>query len=173
MLAVTLGAVIGPDGSVYYERPDDRLVRRDANGAITVGSGLANAPNGSGGGVQYIDAVAGGVVWVDEPAGQGLDAGYSAFDAVTLKAEGTYAGNTTEHGITETLAGPLDLSGGNASIACPMKGALSVQCLFRISTTATLTDPTPVGTGYALVGPYPAVVAVNLAGTMLELDRFA
>ncbi len=164
----------GPDGSVYYERSDNHLVRLAPGGQLTVGPGLANAPTSLGGGVQSLDTVAVGLVWVQEPAGQGLDAGYSTFDPVTLAARGgPYSGNLTESGITDTLAGPLDLSSGTNVTACPMQGTVSVQCLFRISATATLSDPIVVGSGYALLGPYPAVVAGNAANTMLQLDRFS
>jgi hypothetical protein len=173
-VATSLGAAVGPDGSLYYERTDEHLVRRDPSGSLTVGPVLADAPNGEGGGVQYIDTVAGGLLWVDEPAGQGLDATFSTFNTTTLAAVGgPFPGNTNESGITDTLAGTLDVTDGNATISCPMQGTLSEQCLFRISSTAALSDPTPVGSGFALLGPYPAVVAVNAANTMLQLDRFS
>jgi len=174
LIATSLGATVGPDGSLYYERTDGHLVRRDVNGVVTVGPVLANAPNGEGGGVQYVDTVAGGLLWVDEPAGQGLDATYNTFNATTLvPAGGPFPGNTNESGITDTLAGTLDVTDGNATVSCPMQGTLSVECLFRISSTAALSDPTSVGSGFALLGPYPAVVAANAANTMLQLDRFS
>ena len=65
---------IGSDGSVYYERADHHLAVLRPDGATAVGPVLADTPNGLGGGVQYLDVVAGGAVWVSEPAGQGLDA---------------------------------------------------------------------------------------------------
>lgn len=80
-------------------------------------------------------------------------AGYRTFDATTPAAGGSYSGNTTESGITDTLAGPLDLPGGNATIACPEQGTVSVQCLFWISTTAALSDPAPWEPGAPWLGP--------------------
>ena len=75
--AARAGCAVGSDGSVYYERSDHHLAARRPNGATTVGPALADTPNGLGGGVQYVDVVAGGAVWVSEPAGQGLDATYA------------------------------------------------------------------------------------------------
>lgn len=168
------GAAIGPDGSAYYTGPGAHLTRRTPAGQVTVGPALADAPNSEGGGVQNIDTVAAGLLWVDEPAGQGLDAGYSTFNPVTLApVGGPFSGNLTESGITDTLAGPLDLTGGNAVSACPPQGSLSVSCVFRFSTTATLSDLTRVGDADALVGPYPAVVTTNAAGTGIQLDRLS
>ena len=90
LLVSGLGDAIGSDGSVYYERTDHHLVARRPNGATAVGPVLADTPNGLGGGVQYLDVVAGGAVWVSEPAGQGLDATYTTYDAATLHSLGTY-----------------------------------------------------------------------------------
>ena len=95
LLLKGLGAAIGSDGSVYYERSDHHLVARRPNGATAVGPMLADAPNGLGGGVQYVDVVAGGAVWVSEPAGQGLDATYTTYDAATLNKLGSYQGSVT------------------------------------------------------------------------------
>ena len=174
MVASSKETAIGPDGSVYYESSDAHLVRRSPSGQLTVGPALANSPNSEGGGVQYVDTVAAGVVWVDEPAGQGLDAGYFTFNTVTLApVGGPFGGNTGEAGITDTLAGSLDLDQGNAVTTCPMEGTVAVECLFRISTTATLSDPAIVGTGFALLGPYPAVIASNAANTAVQLERFS
>ena len=92
LLVRGLGDAVGPDGSVYYERDDHRLAVLRPNGVSAVGPALADTPNGLGGGVQYIGAVAGGAVWVSEPAGQGLDAQYTTYDTSTLGVLGSYAG---------------------------------------------------------------------------------
>ena len=105
-----LGDAIGSDGSVYYERTDHRLVARRPNGATAVGPLLADTPNGSGGGVQYLEVVAGGAVWVSEPAGQGLDATYTTYDAATLNKLGSYNGTVTST-VVDSSAGALDPRG--------------------------------------------------------------
>jgi hypothetical protein len=119
-------------------------------------------------------AGAGGVLWVDQPAGQGLDASYDTFNLVTLApVGGPFGGNLGGAGITDTRAGPLVLDQGNGVTHCPMPGTEAVLCLFRISDTATLSDPVVVGTAFGLLGPYPAVIAANAAGTALQLERFS
>ncbi len=82
LLVTGLGDAVGSDGSIYYESTGHRLSVRRPSGATTAGPALADAPTQLGGGVQYLDAVAGGTVWVDEPAGQGLDATYTTYDSV-------------------------------------------------------------------------------------------
>ena len=91
-----LGDAIGSDGSIYYERTDHHLAARRPNGAAP-SARLADKPNGLGGGVQYLDVVAGGAVWVSEPAGQGLDAAYTTYDAATLRHARVVPGLGHEH----------------------------------------------------------------------------
>jgi hypothetical protein len=167
-------AAIGPDGSAYYALAGHHLMRRAPSGQVTTGPALLDSPNSEGGGVQFIDVVAGGQVWVEEPDGQGTDAGYATFDATTLAAIGTFQGSISEQTIVDTRAGPLDLAGSEAATACPPQAATpGGQCVLRISTGGVLSDPTPVGGATALVGPYPAVVTDNAAGTGLQLDRLS
>ena len=108
LLLKGLGDAIGSDGSVYYERSDHHLAARRPNGATAVGPMLDDTPNGLGGGVQYLDVVAGGAVWVSEPAGQGLDATYTTYDAATLNELGFLQGLGDEHrgGLQRRRAGP-------------------------------------------------------------------
>ncbi len=89
LVAVGTSAAFGPAGSVYYTCADHHLTHMSPTGVTTVGPELANHPNGLGGGVQFVDAVAGGVVWVDEPAGQGLDATFSSYDQRALRPSRT------------------------------------------------------------------------------------
>jgi hypothetical protein len=166
-----LSAAFGPDGSIYYERSDDHLVALSASGVSTVGPVLANAPNDLGGGVQEVNAVAGGVVYVTEPAGQGLDAGYTTYIASTLAQIGTSPGVVTNQ-IADTAAGALVLSSGEVNAACPQV-ATSPRCVFRISSSGEFSDPTDVGDASLLLGPDPAVVTPNSANTDYELDRLS
>jgi hypothetical protein len=171
-IAQGTSAVIGPDGTVYYERSDNHLVALSPAGVTTVGPVLANSPNGSGGGIAGVDAVAGGIVWVSIPAGQGLDAQLLPYSATTLAPMGNYSGSVTEQ-IVDTLAGPLVLAGPNGPGACPQSVSGSTSCVFRLSAAAALSDPTPVGTADQLVGPYPAVVTASATTSNLVVDRLS
>jgi hypothetical protein len=173
LIAQGTSAAFGPAGSVYYERADNHLVELSGAGVTTVGPLLADSPNGSGGGVANVDAVAGGIVWVSEPAGQGLDAQLNPYDASTLQLMGKYSGSVTEQ-IVDTMAGPLVLVGPNGPGGCPQGNlATSTSCVLRLSSTATLSDPTTVGTAEQLVGPAPAVVAADPNSTDLVVERLS
>lgn len=118
-----------------------------------------------------VDAVAGGLVWVSDPAGQGLDTQLSPYDATTLQPMGTFSGSVTEQ-IVDTGAGPLVLAGPDGPGVCPQGGAAtSSSCVFRLSPSAALTDPTSVGSAEELLGPYPAVLSANAATNGLVLER--
>jgi hypothetical protein len=117
--------------------------------------------------------VAGGIVWVSEPAGQGLDAQLNPYNASTLQLMGSYPGSVTDQ-IVDTAAGPLVLVGPDGPGNCPQGNlATSTSCVFRISPTATLTDPTTVGSAAELIGPAPAVVAADSSGTDLVVERLS
>jgi predicted small secreted protein len=172
-IAEGTSAAFGPDGSVYYERSDNRLVKLSSSGVTTVGPALANSPNGEGGGIAGINAVAGGLIWVSEPAGQGLDAQLSPYNADTLQAMGNYSGSVTER-IVDTSAGALVLVGANGPGGCPQgPTAAAISCVFRISQTAQLSYPTPVGTADQLLGPSPAVVTASTTTAGLVVDRLS
>lgn len=174
MIAQGTSAAIGPDGSVYYERSDDHLVKLTVAGVTTVGPVLASTPNGEGGGIAGVAAVAGGLVWVSQPAGQGLDTQLIPYDAGTLHAMGTYTGSVTEQ-IVDTSAGPLVLVGPDGPGNCPQGNlAVSTSCVFRISPSAVLSDPTTVGQADELLGPEPAVITTaGASSTDLVLDRLS
>ena len=123
LLVRGLGDAIGSDGSVFYERTDHPLAALRPNGATAVGPMLADKPNGLGGGVQYIDVVAGGAVWVSEPAGQGLDASYTTYDAATLHTLGSYSGSVTST-VVDSGAGALVLEPAGSDPACPQAVAV-------------------------------------------------
>ena len=173
MIAQGTSAAIGPDGSVYYERSDNHLVALSPAGVTTVGPLLTNSPNGSGGGIAGIDAVAGGLVWVSDPAGQGLDAQLTPYSTTTLQPMGSYSGSVTEQ-IVDTSAGPLVLEGPDGPGACPQGTSVTaVSCVFRIAPTAALSDPTPVGSADQLVGRFPAVVTASTTTSDLVVDRLS
>jgi hypothetical protein len=166
-------AVFGPDGSVFFGRSDGHLVELSSTGASTVGPELLNAPNGLGGGVQEVVAVAGGLVWVSQPAGQGLDTQFSTYGVESLQRLGSYPGSISEQ-IVDTSAGALVLGSPEASANCPQPSAsLSTSCVFRISSAAVLTDPTPVGSALLVIGPDPAVITTNASNSDLQLDRLS
>jgi hypothetical protein len=171
LVAVSSSAAFGPDGSVYFARPDHHLSYMTAAGATTVGPKLAYRPNGLGGGVQFVDAVAGGLIWVTEPAGQGLDATFSSFNERTLKPVARW-GMPIDGQLASTNAGTLVL-GGDGFAGCPQGSQVATECVYRISSTGALSDATPVGPASLLLGPDPAITTTNASGTVTYLDRLA
>jgi hypothetical protein len=172
LLLTALSAAIGSDGTVYYESGDHHLDALHPDGTTTQGPVLADKPNGLGGGVQDIVTVAGGYVWVSEPAGQGLDSGYTTYATASLAQAGTFSGSVTNI-IADTAAGPLVLEqGANGGTACP-QGSSPTSCVFRIDQAGTTTDPVPVGAAVSLLGPGPAVVASDTSTDQFELFRLS
>jgi hypothetical protein len=168
-----LGDAIGADGTIYYERADHHLAALHPNGRTTVGPALADAPNGLGGGVQYVDVVGAGAVWVSEPAGQGLDAEYTTYDATTLARVGSYGGSVTSS-VVDTAAGPLVLQPAGSSSACPAPSPSSpVSCVLRINQQGSTSDPVSVGAAVTLLGPEPAVIVSDTTTGQFDLVRLS
>ena len=173
LLVRGLSDAIGSDGSVFYERADHALVALRPSGASEVGPMLADKPNGLGGGVQYLDVIAGGAVWVSEPDGQGLDAGYTTYDAATLHTLGTYSGSVTST-VVDSAAGALVLEPAGSNPACPQASPTTPSsCVFRISPQGAATDPVGVGAAVTLLGPGPAVVASDTTTGQFDLMRLS
>ena len=171
LLVRGLGAAIGSDGSVYYERTDHHLAVLRPGGATVNGPVLHHTPNGLGGGVQYLDDVAGGAVWVSQPAGQGLDAQYTTYDAASLAVLGSYTGTVTSS-VVDTAAGPLVLEQSGSSPSCP-QGTSPSSCVLRIDPHGVVTDPVGVGAAVTLVGPGPAVVVSDTTTGQFDLVRLS
>jgi hypothetical protein len=173
LLVRGLGDAIGPDGSVYYERGDHRLAVRHPDGTATTGPVLAHTPNGLGGGLQYVDAVAGGALWVSEPAGQGLDAEFTTYDASTLGALGSYSGSVTSS-VVDSAAGPLTLEPAGSTASCPPGAPTSPSsCVLRIDQHGAVSDAVGVGAAVSLVGPDPAVVVSDTSTGQFDLLRLS
>ena len=138
LLLSGLGDAIGPDGSVYYESADHHLAVLRPNGATTTGPALAATPNGLGGGVQYLDVVAGGAVWVSEPAGPGPRCGVHHLRRRHPAAcSGTYSGSVTSS-VVDTAAGPLVLEPAGDQRGLPGGGRRPRR---RASSASTRTAP--------------------------------
>ena len=168
-----LGAAVGSDGSVYYERTDHRLAAHRPGGATAVGPALADTPNGLGGGVQYVQVVAGGAVWVSEPAGQGLDAAYSTYDAATLHPLGTFQGSVTST-VVDSSAGALVLEAAGSDPACPLASpSTPTSCVFNIVPQGTVSNAVGVGGAVTLLGPDPAVIAADTSTGQFDLMRLS
>jgi hypothetical protein len=166
-----LGDAVGSDGTIYYERTDHHLVSLRPDGKTTVGPALAATPNGVGGGVQYVEVVAAGAVWVSEPAGQGLDAAYTTYDTQSLARVGQYNGSVTSS-VVDTASGPLVLQPSAAGPACP--GAQPpAACVLRIDQHGTTTDPAIVGPAVILIGPQPAVIVSDTTTGQFDLVRLS
>ena len=84
----------------------------------------------------------------------------------------SYSGSVTEQ-IVDTSAGALVLVGANGPGECPQATAASVSCVFRISQTAELSFPTPVGAADQLLGPDPEVVTASTTTSDLVVDRLS
>jgi hypothetical protein len=166
-----LGDAIGADGTIYYERADHHLAALRPGGGTTVGPALADAPNGLGGGVQYVNVVAAGAVWVSAPAGQGLDAAYTTYDAATLDRVGSYNGSVTS-AVVDTAAGPLVLQPAGSSSACPSSPS-PVSCVLRINQQGATSDPVSVGAAVTLIGPAPAVIVSDTTTGQFDLVRLS
>ncbi len=168
-----LGDAIGSDGSIYYERADHSLVARRPNGATAVGPTLADKPNGLGGGVQYLDVIAGGAVWVSEPAGQGLDATFTTYDAATLHQLGTFEGSVTSSVVDSTF-GALALESSGSNPACPQASPTTpTGCVFNITPQGSVSNAAGVGSAVTLIGPNPAVVASDTTTGQFDLFRLS
>jgi hypothetical protein len=173
LIAQGSSMVFGPKGSLFFERRDRRLVGRAADGSIIVGPKLRDAPTPLGGGVQFVDAVAGGLVWVSEPAGQGLDTSFAMYRESSLKfVESSHQGLVNEQ-IVDSSSGALVLGFGDSPVKCPQTSSLSNVCVYRISSAAVLSDATPVGSAFALLGPQTAVITTNGTSGQLVLERLA
>jgi hypothetical protein len=173
LLLKGLGDAIGSDGSVYYERADHHLAARRPNGSTAVGPMLDDKPNGLGGGVQYLDVVAGGAVWVSEPAGQGLDATYTTYDAATLNELGSYNGSVTST-VVDSSAGALVLEAAGNDPACPEASpSTPTSCVFNIVPQGTVSNPVGVGSAVTLLGPSPAVVVSDTSTAQFDLIRLS
>ena len=171
LLVQGLGAAIGSDGSVYYERADHHLAVLRPGGATVTGAVLNHTPNGLGGGVQYVNDVAGGAVWVSQPAGQGLDAQFTTYDAASLAVLGSYSGTVTSS-VVDTAAGPLVLEASGSSPSCPQATSPS-SCVFRIDPHGSVSDPVGVGAAVTLVGPGPAIVVSDTTTGQFDLVRLS
>ncbi len=169
LLFRSLGDAVGPDGSVYYEGTDRHLAVLRPGGATTSGPALADAPNGLGGGVQYVDVVADGAVWVSEPAGQGLDAQFTTYSTTTLAQVGSYSGSVTSS-VVDSAAGPLVLeTAGGGTCA----GASPASCVARVDSKGVVSDAVPVGAAVTLIGPGPAVIVSDTATGQFDLVRLS
>jgi hypothetical protein len=171
LLVRGLGAAIGSDGSVYYERADHHLAVLRPRGSSARGPLLTHA-NGQGGGVQFVDTVAGGAVWVSQPAGAGLDAGFATYDMTTLEALGSFSGALT-NSVVDTAAGPLVLEPAGGAACPPPAGSTPSPCVLRIDVHGTVTDPVSVDAAAALLGPSPAVVAADTSTNQFQLIRLS
>ncbi len=168
-----LGDAIAPDGSVYYESDDHHLAVRRPDGATVIGPTLAHTPNGLGGGVQYVDVVAGGAVWVSEPAGQGLDAEFTTYDASTLAVLSSYSGLVTSS-VVDSSAGPLVLEPAGGTPTCPQTSPPSpASCVLRIDQHGTMSDAVGVGAAVTLIGPGPALVVSNTSTGQFDVVRLS
>jgi hypothetical protein len=168
LIAQGSSAAFGPDGTVYYVRPDHRLVALSPGGAVRVGPAMADSPDSSGDGVQYLDTVADGSVWVEEPADQGKVAEFTVYSP-TLHRQAAFNG-TEQQQMVDTTAGTLAL---NAPGPCPQaSGAADAgSCIVRYTAGGVASDPIAVGSAFQLLGPAPVVLTVDTTDSSLVVQR--
>ncbi|HET6874380.1 MAG TPA: hypothetical protein VFH70_06355 [Acidimicrobiales bacterium] len=155
----TLGAVVGPDATLYYERLDGQLVRQDPSDVVTVGQALSTKPAYNGGTAPYIVGLAGGYLWTEQVYGQGIDAGYQGYNAESL-SYGPWKSGTVGAAMLQTLAGALWRTGASSS-ACPTG---MNACVLRLSASAYLSEPYQADPASLLLGPYPVLVEPAASG---------
>ena len=173
LLVRGLGDAIGSDGSVYYESNDHHLAVLRPDGAVATGPVLEHTPNGLGGGVQYVDVVAAHAVWVSKPAGQGLDAEFTTYDATTLGVLGSYTGSVTST-VVDSAAGPLVLVPAGGTASCPQASPpIPASCVLRIDQHGSMSGAVGVGAAVTLMGPGPAVVVSDTSTGQFDLVRLS
>lgn len=155
----TLGAVVGPDGTLYYERLDGQLVKQDPSDTVTVGQALSTKPAYNSGTAPYIVGLAGGYLWTEQVYGQGTDAGYQSYNAQSL-SYGPWKSGTVGATMVQTLAGALWRTGAGSS-ACPTGMS---ACLLRMNPYAYLSEPYQTDPASLLLGPYPALIGQGASG---------
>ena len=137
------------------------------------GSGAGSHAQRAGGGVQYVDVVAANTVWVSMPAGQGLDAQFTTYDATTLGVVGSYSGTVTSS-VVDSAAGPLVLVGAGDTPSCPQASPpVPASCVLRIDQHGAMSNAVGVGAAVTLIGPGPAVVVSDTSTGQFDLVRLS
>ena len=155
------------------ERRTTNSWRLRPNGTTVTGPGLAHTPNGLGGGVQYVNAVAGGAVWVDEPAGQGLDALFTTYDAGTLATRRPTPARSPAPSSTRRRARSCWSPAGAPRPARPPAPPRRRRACSASTTTAPSATPSTVGAAVTLIGPGPAVVVSDTSTGQFDLVRLS
>ena len=126
--------------------------------------------------MQYLSTVAGGALWVDQPAGQGLDAQWTTYRPSGLQQIATFGGNAGES-FVDTVAGPLVLSSPDVQSACAEASASPSQpgtwCVARVTVQGAQSDPIPFPNAIALVGSDPVVIGENATSSALTVTRLS
>jgi hypothetical protein len=152
-------AVVGGDGTIYYEAPDHDLTALSVSGARKTGPALVDAPNSEGGGIQSVQAVAGGAVWVTEPAGQGEDTQWTTFDDDSLQQLAQFSGNVSEF-VVDTPNGALMAASPGSQNPCTADSPGDIEwCLSRVSVSGQQTDSQTGFQTLDLLGPDPVLIA--------------
>ena len=153
-----LGAVVGPDGTLYYERTDGHLVRQDPSDTISVGPALQTKQGVAG---PTFVGLAGGFVWT-YVSYYGTNGAYQGYYDTTLRP-GPYISGSAGVTMAATLTGVL-WKMGNGESRCG-----TGSCVLRFGSDWSLSDPYPVDPTATLIGPYPALLGPS--GGSFELVR--
>jgi len=171
LAAQGLSAAVGMNGTIYYEAADHHLTSLSSSGTSIEGPTLADAPNGEGGGVQYVTSVAGGAVWVGDPAGQGEDTQWTTYDASSLQQIDQFSGNLSEM-LADTSGGALMIASPGSLNPCTTASPGTVDwCLSRVSNSGQQTDSQTGFSAIDLVGPDPVLIATLPGASQVEVWR--
>jgi hypothetical protein len=165
------GAVVGSDGTIYVEATSQQLTSISRTGVVATGPALSNSPNGEGGGVQEIDFVAGGEVWVGEPAGQGEDTQWTTFDAHTLAQGGHFSGTLSDL-FVNTSAGALIAAPPSSQNPCTNQSPGFVDwCVSRVSAQGVQSASQSGNSLLAMVGPEPVIIGTLAGASQVQVWR--
>jgi hypothetical protein len=165
------GAAVGPDGTIYYEQNSQRLTSVSPSGTTVTGPALTDSPNGEGGGVQEVNFVAGGEVWVGEPAGQGEDTQWTTFDVTTLAQAGQFSGTLSDL-FVNTSGGALIAAPPSSQNPCTNQSpGFTDWCVSRVSPQGAQSASQSGNSVLAMVGLDPVIIGTAGGSNQVQMWR--
>ena len=158
LLVRGLGDAIGSDGSVYYESTDHHLAVAASRRRRRAGPVLAHTPNGLGGGVQYVDVVAGGAGVGDRARRPGPRCEVHDLRQPRPWQARLLTGAVTSS-VVDSATGPLVLVPPATSRRAPrLCRRIPASCVLCIDPHGVMSDASGGSAAVTLIGPGPAVV---------------
>ena len=124
--------------------------------------------------MQYVDVVAGGAVWVSEPAGQGLDAELHHLRRHHARRARLVQRDRDEHRRGLRRRARSSSSPGRQHAVVPQASPpIPASCVLRIDQHGAMSDAVGVGAAVTLLGPGPAVVVSDTTTGQFDLVRLS